>query len=101
MKEKSINKSDAFMFVIDWYNRENLKGSISPDEYIPPNVQDTLNTIRSELGCNYIQFVDEGFYCLEKMSNTKKKIPLGIEPKEVNILCNACIRGKRDKLNMN
>jgi len=96
MQEKGLKKSDAFMFVIDWYNKERLSGSISPDEYIPPNVQDALSRIKRN--CGYIQFVDEGFYCLEKMVTTKKKQPLGIEPNEVIILCEACQMGKRDKM---
>jgi len=55
---------------------------------------DALN----EISCNYIQFVDDGFYCLEKFSKSKKKDPLGLEPKEVIILCSSCIQGKRDSV---
>lgn len=91
-KEKSLSKGDCLEYILDKYNEMLLNGKVSPDEYIPPNINETLISVN----CDYIEYLDETFYCLEKYFKTKKKDILGISPDEVKRLCLACKQGKAD-----
>jgi hypothetical protein len=92
--EKGLTKGDCLEYLIDKYESILLDGKVKPDEYIPPNIKDTL----IDVDCSYIEFIseDDTFYCLEKYHKTKKKDVLGIDPEIVRRLCLACKQGKAD-----
>ena len=74
MGERDIVKGDALEYILDKYNDMLLDGKVSPDEYIPPNIQDVLLSV----DCDFIEWLDETFYCLEKYHKSKKKDILGL-----------------------
>ena len=82
--------SSACVYIINEYDRQMLEGNVNSDEYIPPNVMDTMRNIE----CDFLQFTEDTFYCLEKFVKTKKKDILGIEPLEIVTLCTACRIGE-------
>jgi len=81
--------------VYDQYTANLLEGKVDSEDYIPPNVQDVILSI----DCEYMQYTDETFYCLEKFGKQKKKNLLAIAPYEVNVLCTSCKQAKIDEHN--
>lgn len=90
--DKSLSKPDSLYHVVEVYDKQQSKGSTNPDDFIASNIRDAIRNIE----CNYLQFTDETFYCLEKFNKSKKKDILGIEPQEIVALCTSCKQGKAD-----
>ena len=92
MKEKGFKKSDALMYILDAFEKQSTKGAFNEEDYIPPSVMDALR----EIACEYLQYAEETFLCLEHFHKTKKKHMLGIEPRGLIIDCKSCKQGKAD-----
>lgn len=90
-EEKGFNKAEALEYIVDAYNNMLLEGKVKPDEYIPPDIQDVLNSIN----CDYLLF-DGKFFCLERYHNKKERDIIGIDPSKVKANCMACLKGKQD-----
>jgi len=90
--EKGFNKGDSFIYILESFSNIDI-GNVS-GEYIKPNVRDVLQSV----DCDYIEYSDELFWCLEKAHKTKKKDNIGIEPESVKRFCIACKQGKSDIL---
>jgi len=89
--EKGLpNKGDALYYICEKHSNMKI-GNVS-GEYIKPNVRETL----LDIDCDYIEYENETFYCLEKAHKTKKKDNLGIDPESVKRFCIACKQGKAD-----
>jgi len=91
-KDRGIRKVDALEFVLDAYDIQTSKGEFETDDYIPPSVMDALR----EIACEYLQYAEETFLCLENFHKSKKKHMLGIEPRGLIIDCKSCKQGKAD-----
>jgi hypothetical protein len=93
-EEKDILKGDSLEYVIDKYNQLSTKGEVDHEDYIAPTIIETMK----DIDCDYIQYLDDTFYCLERFENRRKKDALGVEPEEVKILCTACKRRKAEQI---
>ena len=93
-KEKGLTKGDSLHFIVDHFDKELYKGAVDKQDFLPPNVMDAIRDIE----CNFLQFSEDTFYCLEKFAISKKKDILGIEPNEIIAMCTACKQGKADKI---
>jgi len=91
-KEKSITKGDALEYILDAYDIQSTTGEFNQEDYIPPSVMDALR----QIACEYLQYVEETFLCLEHFHKSKKKHMLGIEPRGLIIDCKSCKQGKAD-----
>ena len=92
-KEKHLKKGESLMYVINEYQNTLIADKVIPDEYIEPNVRQTLNDIQ----CEYLIFEESDFKCLEKMENLKKAITIKGTPEQVLKRCKACIKSKLEK----
>ena len=90
-KDKSLNKSDAFVYVFKQYE-DNLISNKSGN-YIAPNVRDVLEQIK----CGYIGFVNDNFYCRETMAKKREPTLLAGEPEIILKNCLACIKWKLEQ----
>jgi len=90
--KRNITKSDALEFILDAYDVQESKGEFDSQDYIPPSIMDAIR----EIACEYLQYQDETFLCLENFHKTKKKHMLGIEPRGLIIDCHSCKQGKAD-----
>lgn len=90
-KEKSLNKSDAFVYVFKQYE-DNIISNKS-GEYIAPNVRDVLEQIK----CGYIGFINDAFYCRETMAKKREPTLLVGEPEVILKNCSACIQYKLEQ----
>lgn len=92
MDKKSFSKGDALEFISDAYDVQSTEGAFNEEDYIPPSIMDALR----EIACEYLQYAEETFLCLEHFHKTKKKHMLGIEPRALIIDCKSCKQGKAD-----
>ena len=90
-EEKDFNKAEALEHVVDAYNKMLLEGKVKPDDYIEPDIQDVLNSIK----CDYLLF-DGKFFCLERYHKKKERDIIGTDPSKVKDNCMACLKGKQD-----
>jgi len=95
-KIKNIKKPEALIQILDLYNKSEHGESIT-SEYIPPNVQEVLDEIQKELGCSFIKFMENDFYCLEQIARTKKPVMLQGSPEDVLDMCRACNKYREEK----
>ncbi len=92
MELKSFSKGDALEFITDAYDLDTSKGAFNQEDFIPPSIMDAIR----EVACEYLQYMEETFLCLEHFHKTKKKHMLGIDPRALMIDCNSCKQGKAD-----
>ncbi len=90
--DKGVRKVDALEFIIDAYDKASIESSFNEEDFIPPSIMDALR----EIACEYLQYMEETFLCLEHFHKTKKKHMLGIEPRGLIIDCKSCKQGKAD-----
>ena len=91
-KERSIRKVDALEFILDAFDKASIDSTFNQEDYIPPSIMDALR----EVACEYLQYAEETFLCLEHFHKTKKKHMLGIDPRALIIDCKSCKQGKAD-----
>lgn len=89
MKKKNIKKPEALLEILDLFDQSEFSEAVSRD-YVAPNVQEVLDEVKQKLGCGYIKFMDNDFYCLEKIAKTKKPVRLLGSPEDVLDMCRAC-----------
>jgi len=91
-KEKGFNKGDSLLYIVESFSKMQLGDKTN--EPVNLNIRETL----LDIDCDYIEFSDETFWCLEKAHATKKKDTLGVNPESVKRFCIACKQGKADKI---
>jgi len=89
-EEKEFTKSQSLIYIVDSFSKMQLGDSTN--EPVTINIRETL----LDIDCDYIEYSDETFWCLEKTHKTKKKDELGTDPESVKRICRACKQGKAD-----
>ena len=81
MQQKKLEKPDSLYYIIKTYN-DTMKEKVSVDySHVKP------------WECNFLNFSNETWECLEPMGTSKKPIPLGDSDIDVKIKCKACFEG--------
>lgn len=88
-KSNKLNKGEAVIHLLVRF-QEQLEGGQIEGAYVPPNVQEVLDEVRHKLGCQFLKFMENDFYCLEKIAKTKKPVMLRGSPEDVLDMCRAC-----------
>ena len=89
-KKNDLTKSETLVYIVDSFSKMQLGDTTS--EPVTLNIRETL----LDIDCDYIQYSNEIFWCLEKAHKTKKKDELGTDPESVKSICIACKQGKAD-----
>jgi len=89
-EKNNLTKSETLVYIVESFS--NMQLGDATNEPVTINIRETLLTI----DCDYIEYSNEKFWCLEKTHKTKKKDELGTDTKSVKRLCTACKQGKAD-----
>jgi hypothetical protein len=92
MNKLNLNKGEAFVYIVEEHQKNQIEKKVNPSDYIPPNVQDVLRNIQ----CKYLLFDEESFYCLENFERKKERQLLNGTPRQVETNCELCIQRKLD-----
>jgi len=89
-EKNDLTKSETLVYIVDAFSKMQLGNTTN--EPVTFNIRETL----LDIDCDYIEYSDETFWCLEKTHKTKKKDELGTDPESVKRICRACKQGKAD-----